>query len=393
MLPHQQKWWDLDTFYKLLIGGYGSGKTYIGALRSIYLSYLNQPVPGMYVSPSHGLSQKTIVITLKEIMNRTGLDYTYNQMKGEFIIHNWDGHIWLGSGDKPESLRGPNLSWGAIDEPFIQKKDVFDQIVARVRHPESEQSEIFLTGTPEQMNWGYELTNRTDIDMGVVIGSTLDNKHLPQEYKDNLLITYSKEQIDAYVHGKFVNLTQGRVYSEFDRDKHLVNRDNLDSLPVILMMDFNVDYASALACYFSGSWVHVFKEYRMMNATTYDMAELMMQDFPGADIYVDSSGKARRSSATKSDHDILRMNGFNVKSPRSNPPVRERVNCVNKLIRDKNFSVENCPNLVMDLEQNVWRGFDIDKRDPKQTHLTDSLGYMASYLFPIKKKEMLIQRW
>ena len=47
----------------------------------------------------------------------------------------------------------------------------------------------------------------------------------------------------------------------------------------------------------------------------------------------------------------------------------------------------------MDLEQNVWRGFDIDKRDPKQTHLTDSLGYMASYLFPIKKKEMLIQRW
>jgi hypothetical protein len=314
-------------------------------------------------------------------------------MKGEFIIHNWDGHIWLGSGDKPESLRGPNLSWGAIDEPFIQKKDVFDQIVARVRHPESEQSEIFLTGTPEQMNWGYELTNRTDIDMGIVIGSTLDNEHLPQEYKDNLLTTYSKEQIDAYVHGKFVNLTQGRVYSEFDRDKHLVNRNDLDSLPVILMMDFNVDYASALACYFSGSWVHVFKEYRMMNATTYDMAELMMQDFPGADIYVDSSGKARRSSATKSDHDILRMNGFNVKSPRSNPPVRERVNCVNKLIRDGNFSVENCPNLVMDLEQNVWRGFDIDKRDPKQTHLTDSLGYMASYLFPIKKKEMLIQQW
>ena len=74
MLPHQLKWWELDTFYKLMLGGYGSGKTYIGALRSIYLSYLNAPIAGMYVSPSYGLSQKTIVITLKEIMNRTGLD-------------------------------------------------------------------------------------------------------------------------------------------------------------------------------------------------------------------------------------------------------------------------------------------------------------------------------
>ena len=74
----------------------------------------------MYVSPSYGLSQKTIVITLKEIMNRTGLDYTYNQMKGEFHIRNWDGHIWLGSGDRPESFQCMNFAWAGIDEPFIQ---------------------------------------------------------------------------------------------------------------------------------------------------------------------------------------------------------------------------------------------------------------------------------
>ena len=280
MLPHQQKWWELDTFYKLMLGGYGSGKTYIGALRSIYLSYLNAPIAGMYVSPSYGLSQKTIVITLKEIMNRTGLDYSYNQMKGEFHIRNWDGHIWLGSGDRPESLQGMNISWAGIDEPFIQKKDVFDQVTARVRHPKAKSSEIFLTGTPEQMNWGYELTNRTDIDLGVVVGSTLDNEHLSEEYKTNLLTAYSKEQIDAYVYGKFVNLTQGRVYSEFDRNKHLAKRDDVKSFPIIICMDFNVDYASAILIYKGNGWYHIFKEYRMMNATTYDMAEAMIKDVP-----------------------------------------------------------------------------------------------------------------
>ena len=191
-LPHQSQWWDLQTFYKVLIGGYGSGKTYIGALRSIYLSYLNRPHAGMYVSPTHGLSQRTIVVTLKDILNRSGLNYTYNQMKSEFLIHNWEGRIWLGSGDKVDSLKGSNLSWSGIDEPFIQKKEVFDQMIARVRHPEANHLEIFLTGTPEQLNWGYELSNRTDLDIGIVYGSTLDNLHLPEEYKQNLLTAYSE---------------------------------------------------------------------------------------------------------------------------------------------------------------------------------------------------------
>jgi PBSX family phage terminase large subunit len=393
MLPHQLKWWQLDKFYKVLLGGYGSGKTYIGALRSIFLSYENAPIPGVYVSPSYGLSQKTIVLTLKEVMDKSGMDYTYNQMKGEFVIHNWNGRIWLGSGDRPDSLRGPNLAWAGIDEPFIQKKDVFDQMVARVRHPDAKQREIFLTGTPEQLNWGYQLSNREDIDLGLVVGSTLENTHLPQEYKDNLLSAYSDEQIDAYVHGKFVNLTQGRVYKDFDREKHLIKRPDLKNLPVCIAQDYNVDNASAIAFYLGNGWIHVFKEYRMSNANTYDMAELIMQDFPGADVYCDASGSSRKSSATSTDHDIMRQHGFNLKAPRRNPSVRDRVNCVNKLIRDGNFSVESCPNLIMDLERNVWRLGDIDKRDPTQTHLSDALGYAINILFPLRKRVAVSEQW
>lgn len=391
MLPHQQKWWDLDTFYKLMLGGYGSGKTYIGALRSIYLSYLNAPIAGMYVSPSYGLSQKTIVITLKEIMNRAGLDYSYNQMKGEFHIRNWDGHIWLGSGDRPESLQGMNCSWAGIDEPFIQKKDVFDQITARVRHPKAKAPEIFLTGTPEQMNWGYELTNRTDLDLGIVVGSTLDNEHLSDEYKTNLLSAYSKEQIDAYVYGKFVNLTQGRVYAEFDREKHITKRNDLNNLPVVIAMDFNVDHASAIALRLGTNWIHAFKEYRMMNATTYDMAEAISKDFPHSKVYCDASGTARRSSSTQSDFNILKDYSLKPVAPKKNPPVRERVNSVNKLIREGNFSVYDCPNLIMDLERNVWKGQDIDKSDAKQTHMSDALGYLCNVLFNFRPKPVSVE--
>lgn len=396
MLPHQRRWWDLDTFFRLMIGGYGSGKTYIGALRSIYLSYINRPLAGMYVSPTWSLSNKTIVETLKQILGRSEIDYTFNQQKGEFNIHGWGGRIMLGSGDKPSSLTGVNLAWAGIDEPFIQRKEVFDQMVARVRHPEATHREIFLTGTPEGLSgWGYKLTNRTDIDLGIINGSTLDNLYLPDEYKNNLLSAYSKEQIDAYVHGKFVNLTQGRVYKEFDRTKHVVPRPDLQhsGLPVEIGQDYNVDYASAIAYYKGADFIHVFKEYRLMNSTTYDMAELIRKDFPNVTVISDASGSARKSSAVKSDHSIMRDAGFVLKVHRRNPAVRDRVNSVNKLIRDGNFSCENTPNLVMDMEMNVWRLGDIDKRDATQSHLSDCLGYVSHWHFPSVIKRAYSTQW
>ena len=81
MLKHQRQFWDMQNRIVLLIGGYGSGKTYIGALKSLYMSYLNSPVPGMYISPSHQLATKTIIVTLKELCERAEIDYTYNQQR------------------------------------------------------------------------------------------------------------------------------------------------------------------------------------------------------------------------------------------------------------------------------------------------------------------------
>jgi PBSX family phage terminase large subunit len=230
-IDHQKRFWDLQNYIKILVGGYGSGKTYIGALRLMYLSYLNQGIPVMYVSPSYKMAKRTIIPTLKGIMNRSGVTYTHNKTENEIRILNWNGKIWIGSGDDPQGLLGQELAAIGIDEPFIQSKDVFDIGISRVRHPEAAKREIFLTGTPESLNWGYDiaLNNEDQYDVGVVFGDTLDNPHLPDQYKESLLETYSQEMVDAYVHGKFVNLQQGRVYKNFDRDIHVVERPGLKS--------------------------------------------------------------------------------------------------------------------------------------------------------------------
>ena len=392
-LPHQQKWWDLENRYKLLIGGYGSGKTYIGALRSIYLSYINSPIPVMYISPSYKMAKRTIIITLKEVLNRAGIDYTHNKTDHEFKIHNWDGVIWVGSGDDPDSLRGPNIAAAGIDEPFIQKREVFDQMIARVRHPESVQSEIFLTGTPEELNWGHSLATSEDIDIGVVIGSTLENTHLPDEYKESLLSTYSKEQIDAYVYGKFVNLTQGRVYKEFDREKHVRHRDDLNGWDIGIGQDYNVDAMTSIIFRYNKNEIHIFDEIRLKNSGTFDMAEILHEKYPGAKVFPDATGSARRSSASQSDHDIMRQKGFSLLCEKSNPPVRDTVNAVNKAFREGRITMENCPNLITDMERNVWRNGDIDKRDQELTHAGDCLRYSVNYLFPIVQQQIRYQTW
>jgi len=55
--------------------------------------------------------------------------------------------------------------------------------------------------------------------------------------------------------------------------------------------------------------------------------------------------------------------------------------------------MENCPTLLMDMEQNVWRNGDIDKRDPVQTHSGDALGYAVSYLMPLRERKVTYQGW
>jgi hypothetical protein len=45
----------------------------------------------------------------------------------------------------------------------------------------------------------------------------------------------------------------------------------------------------------------------------------------------------------------------------------------------------------MDLERNVWKGQDIDKKDPAQTHMSDAFGYLCNVLFNFKPQPVSVQ--
>lgn len=387
MLPHQRKFWELPNFIKLMIGGFGSGKTRIGALRSIWFSYLNSPLPTLYVSPSYKQARRTVVVSIAGLLDASGIKYLYNKTNHEFYIPGWKGTIWIGSGDDPNSLKGPNLATAGIDEPFLIDEDILPVILSRLRVKEAKATELFLTGTPEELNWGYELAQNVDkrYDLGIVVGKTQDNIHLASNYVSMLEKAFDDNQRAAFMDGKFVNLKKGRVYKYFD-DKTMVQELVVGQQTVNAGIDFNVDHLTAeLFFEYGDGRIHFFGEIQLSNATTYELADLLHEKYPGIIVFPDPAGRSRKTSANETDFTILREKGFTVEARNAHPPVRARVNAVNKLMREGKLTCSSdCRHLINDFEQVTWKNGDIDKSNEALTHASDAAGYALEKLYPVR---------
>jgi len=107
-------------------------------------------------------------------------------------------------------------------------------------------------------------------------------------------------------------------------------------------------------------------------------------------VYGDASGSAQQTTGM-SDYELVReyfMANSRVtvdyRVPKSNPPVRERVNLVNRLFLSAAGQVAvqvdpKCKELIKDLEQVCYKADSmvIDKdRDRARTHVSDALGYL-----------------
>lgn len=169
MWPSQELWWNLPNRVRMLVAGFGLGKTRMLCQRMIYLALVNAPVPVAIVSPTYPMASKTTILTTKEILSYLSQCYEYWRSVGvkqakltwtqrktsphEFYIQYHEegrrscyGTILVYSGEDPDKLRGPNLAAAGIDEPFLQEQAVFEQMYVRCRHPQARRREVNLTG-------------------------------------------------------------------------------------------------------------------------------------------------------------------------------------------------------------------------------------------------------
>ena len=151
-------------------------------------------------------------------------------------------------------------------------------------------------------------------------------------------------------------------------------------------IDFNVDDLMAeLFMEYGDGGVHFFDEIHLSNATTYELADKLHERYPGITVFPDPAGRDRRTSALATDFTILRDKGFTVEARPAHPPVRSRVNAVNKLLREGKLTCSAaCKHLIKDFEQVTWKNGDIDKSNEALTHASDAAGYAIEKLYPVR---------
>lgn len=398
MWEHQRRWWDSKAFIKALVTGYGGGKTMVAAKRSISLALHNAPSPHLCVSPSYKIARRTLVPMIKALLNGKqamipGFNFRFNRSEFEFEIRHGqrEAHIWINSGDDPDSLKGPNIGSALVDEPFIQDREVFEQVLARVRDPIAKHREIGLTGTPEELNWGYDICEgeeRENFDIEVIQAPTDANRALPPEYVQRLRKGYSARAVMAYVEGKFVSLADGMVYYAFNDLNVAMLKDPGHELSV--GMDFNVDPMAACVFWRNGSHMHVIEEIELPNSDTEQMCSVIREKYGDRvkTVFPDASGRARKSSAPggRSDFYYIERAGFAIDCGSYNPPIRDRYNAVNGKLKPAEgkptLTIDpKCKKLIMYMKSYSHRKLNDQKH---MSHLLDAVGYPVVRLFPVK---------
>ncbi len=401
MWPSQRRWWEAKCKVRVIVGGFGSGKTMMLCKRMMSLALENSPVPVATVSPAYTMAAKTVIPMFKALL--AGKQSIHGRaFFWKFVatpiptftirFHGRTCTIWCLSSDRPLSLRGTNLAAAGIDEPFIQPKSVFEEMMARVRDPDAPVKEICIAGTPEQLNWGYdlcvgELGDKHNIE--VVQVSTRENRCLGPQYVKDLEASLSARAIEAYIDGKFVNLSEGQVYYSFDPMQHGVRRRLGEHATLGCGMDFNVNPMSAVVFEHLGDRMHVIAEIELPNADTESMAIELKRRWPKLkNIYPDATGKARKTSASgKTDFSILKRYGFEIHAPNANPAIRDRENTVNGKLKPADGKIlftmsPDCKSLTKSLS--VYTHELKHKVEQKRmSHLIDALGYPICRLFPL----------
>lgn len=396
----------------MVAAGLGCGKSRCFAEKAILLTVANYPYTGMVIEPTLPMVRRNLLPAFEEAFNERLIPWRYH--KTNHVISFRAGGNWmsveLGSGEHPESLKGPNLAFGIGDEAGLFHDDVWRHFPPRIRHPKARVSQLLMGGTPEGLG-AFRLWAEGEWDPNergirrLVRASTYDNWHLqpsPEAYVRKRLGHLSAADVERYVKGLFVPLGM-RVYP-FDAALH--NAVTL-STPFDGRIEVGADFNIGKMCWTVGTTRgdhhHVFGEVVRLNTTTWDQVQALVgfvrdaldRWWPGAaphsredaasriTMFVDPSAKAHNTRAFDSDVEIIHRAGIReVLHSYAVIPIKDRVASVSWRFNEKRLSIDcaACPELKNALEM---QGYGKDGQPEKKrgeldlSGPNDALGYLV----------------
>lgn len=390
LLPHQYKAIYSPYKHTCLSGGVGSGKTY-GGVQFCLVNIAQQPkTVGLIVANTYQQLKDVSVYSFLETLDDLKMVYTFN--KNEMTIQIGESLILARSAEKHQNWKGLNLGWAWMDEAAFYQPTVYETVLARLRHPKASRYRTLITTTPLGFNWIYDyyLGEKKTDEHHLIRAKTKDNKYLPEDFEKSLRDQYSSKLSAQELDGDFVALNEGNVYWAFDRGMLRELSINTDSR-IYIGMDFNVGLMCAACVQIVNGVAHVFDEIVLKNSNTMAMArEIKKRYGTGVKIIPDSTGRKATTNASRSDHEILKEEGFRDITTANNPYRLDRYAVVNSLLEKGRVIIDpRCKYLIKDLEQVAFKkgSNSLDDSDKNLSHISDALGYaLYRTINPFKKK-------
>ena len=389
----------LNKRYRLFCAGYGAGKS--EALVNAALIDACQSADALVATyaPTYDLVRLITAPRIIDRLNDHGIEHRWN--KQDNVIYTSSSHwgdFMLRTLDNPDRIVGYESYTAHVDELDTLKQDhasdAWNRVIARNRQQPKGINNPFNQAsaytTPEGFKFAHHrwVQHRTD-EYGIVQAPSYSNPYLPDGYIDSLRQSYPEALADAYIEGKFVNLTSGTVYSSFDR----VRCDSRETVSpgerLYVGMDFNVGKMAGIVYVRRGEALHAVDEI-VDGYDTPAMIETLNARYAGHTIavYPDSSGTSRKTvNASQSDIALLQQAGFSVRANRKNPIVKDRIISANSAFEQGLVLVNTrrCPEFTRCLEQQAYDKNGEPDKSSGHDHLNDAGTYPIAYEMPVRK--------
>jgi len=376
--------------FRLAVTGRRFGKTHI-ALREL-CKHATQPNSNCYyIAPSY---RQAKTIAWEMLTNRLKkMNWVAKKNEAELTLRLKNGSlISLKGADSPDSLRGVGLTFVALDEAQDLSKELWTHVIRPALS--DRKGKAMFTLTPKGVgSWSHQLyTDAQELDdwsafqYKTIDGGIVDEEELAQARRDMDYKTYQQEYLATF------NTFSGRVFYNFERDTHVKSIASTGGV-LHVGMDFNVgSMCLAIANIGEDGIVNFIDDINMASSNTDEVCTELKNRYPGAKImvYPDPSCKARKTSAGgRTDLSILQNAGFVVKLRNAHTPVRDRINAVNAKLKNANGQVGmyvdyKGKNIIKSLERLIYKeGTNIVDKDHGFDHMSDAVGYLIDFLFPI----------
>ena len=333
-----------------IIAAKGLGKTWSGA-RFIANMVARQPKSqGIVMMNSRQQAEDIFVQNIQPLLEELNWRYEFNGQKLNLRVFGSVIHIRSADPEAVKKIESIEYSWGWADEASYFPFETLKTFVSRIRKGQALVRVTSMPDEPDAPIYSF-LEKLIEMEGGRMYELGLNDnpdKEFRERYERFLRSIYDGAQLQRFLEGKRVSLEGTGLFcveSQMRGDYPYKAEDEL-----LISWDFNVEYRAVSAWQQIGFTpdglpkIACVLSWKLKGATVYEDAEWLGEWLKGHKnlilVHGDASGESRTAQATDSMWKTIRDTfdrkklNYHYIVPRSNPLVKDTIQCFNWALRE-----------------------------------------------------------